>query len=233
MSVSVEINAAPELAREQAQEHAPIASGAPEWEEKVSVVTSSFAAVATAWAAFQAATWSSKQTFLLAHAFRQRALSTEARLEGDQQVHIDADLFIAWGSAYAEDKITLAQVLYDRFPPRLKVATDAWLATKPLTTKNAAPHPFAMPQYQLEAHQRALALGREADGAIERGRDANLTADTYVFGTVFLALIILLASLSTRLRYSVPRRAMLYVSGGGLVAALVWLALRPVAWPGD
>lgn len=229
--MSVEINAAPELARERARERAT--SGAPEYQEKISVATSSVAAVGTAWAAFQAATWSSKQTFLLAYAFRQRALSTEARLEGDQQLHVDADLFVAWASAYSEHNATLAQFLYDRFPQRLKVATDAWLATKPLASKDAAPHPLSMPQYQLEAHERAAALGKEADDAVNRGHDANLTADTYVFGTVFLAMVILLASLSTRLRYSVPRRAMLSLSGGGLLAAIVWLALRPIAWPGD
>lgn len=234
--MSLEVAAA---ASERAREHALEAGSPPHTaddrgrEENLSVATSSFAAVATAWAAFQVATWSSRQTFLIAHGIRQRALSTEARLEGDQQLHLDADLFVAWARAETEHNAALSQFLHDRFPPRLKAATDAWLATKPLVTKDAPPAPFYMPAYQLEAHQRAIVLGKEADDDIDRGRAANHRSDTYVFVTVFLAMIILLSSLSLRMRNRGPRRALLLVSGIGLLGVLAWLSLQPTAWFGE
>ncbi len=224
-------DAAAELAHERAQAH-PRPPGVSETEENLSIATSSLAALATAWAAFQAEIWSSDQTFMLARASRQRALSTVARLEGDQQVHLDTNLFVAWAGAYSEHNATLERFLYDRFPPRLQVATDAWLATKPLVSKDAPPHPFAMPEYEIAAHERAAALALEADDTVQSAEAANLTGDIYVFATVFLALVILLASLSTRPRHAGPRRTMLMLSAAALAGGLAWLATRPVSWPG-
>jgi hypothetical protein len=201
-------------------------------EETLSVAATSLAAVATAWSAFQAATWSGRQTFALLHATKLRQLSSEARLEGDQQQHLDASLFVTWAGAYAHHDERFAQFLYDRFPPRLKTATDAWLATKPLESKDAPPHPLLMQEYRLEAHQRAATLAREADDAIEGGHHANVESDTYVLGTVVFATIILLASLGARLRRPHARRVMLVVSLLALLLATGWLAFRPVAWIG-
>lgn len=203
-----------------------------EREETLSLATSSLAAVGTAWAAFQAATWSGRQTFALTDATKLRQLSSEAQLQGDQQETLDVNLFVAYVGAYAKQDDTFAQFLYERFPPRLRHATDAWLATRPRTSPDAPPHPFAMPDYQVEAHQRARALGKQADDAIEHGRAANLVADTYVLYTVILATIILLASLGARLRRRSTRRVMLVLSAVALLATLAWLATRPVAGPG-
>ena len=201
-------------------------------EETLSLATSSVAAVGTAWAAFQAATWSGRQTFALTDATKLRQLSSEAQLQGDQQETLDVSLFVAWAGAYAKHDEVFAQFLYDRFPPRLKHATDAWIATHPRTSPNAPPHPFAMSEYRVEAHERAQALGKQADDAIEQGRAANRTSDTYVLYTVVLATIILLASLGVRMRQRNTRRVMLVLSAVALLAVLAWLATRPVAGPG-
>ena len=203
-----------------------------EREETISVLMTSVAAVATAWSAFQAATWSGRQTFALTRATKLRQLSSEARLEGDQQLHFDATAFLAFARDYAHGEQTFSQFLYDRFPPRLRRAMDAWLATSPLTSRDAPPHPFAMAEYRLEMHERASALGVEADDAIVAGAQANRTSDSYVLATVAFATIISLASLGTRVRRRSPRRAMLVVSAVALVGALAWLASRPIAWLG-
>ncbi len=201
-------------------------------EETLSVAVTSLAAVATAWSAFEAATWSGRQTFALAHATKLRQLASEARLEGDQQQHLDAGLFVAYAKAYGEHDTRFAQFLYDRFPPRLKKAMDAWLATKPLESKDAPPHPLVMPEYRVEAHERAATLGQQADDAIDEGRIANKRSDTYVLGTVLFATIILLASLGARLRRRHARRAMLVIGCVALLGALGWLATQPLAWIG-
>jgi hypothetical protein len=203
-----------------------------EREETLSVVMTSMAAVATAWSAFEAAIWSGRQTFALADATKLRQLSSEARLEGDQQQAFDASMFIAYAGAYADGNEMFSQFLYQRFPPRLKTATDAWLATKPLESKDAPPHPLMMAEYKIEAHERALVLGKEADDALVVGGRANRTSDIYVLGTVLLATIILLASLGARLRGRNARRWMFVLSGLALLVAIAWLAARPVAWVG-
>lgn len=109
---------------------------------------------------------------------------------------------------------------------------DAWLATKPLESKDAPPHPLVMPEYRVEAHERAATLGQQADDAIDEGRIANKRSDTYVLGTVLFATIILLASLGARLRRRHARRAMLVFGCVALLGALAWLATQPLAWIG-
>jgi hypothetical protein len=203
-----------------------------EREETLSVVTTSLAAAATAWAAFQSTIWSGRQTFALARAEKLRTLSTEARLEGDQQLHIDVDLFIAYADAYASHDEALSKFLYDRFPPRMKKATDAWLALRAKSPEEAPLHPFAMKEYVLEAHARARALGSQADDEVAAASHANVTSDTYVLGTVILALVILLSSLGLRLRRRPPRRVMLVLSAAALIVMIAWLAMRPMGWVG-
>jgi len=200
--------------------------------ETLSVVTTSLAAVLTAWSAFQAATWSGRQTFALALAEKKRQLSAQARLEGDQQRHLDANLFVAWSSAHVEHHDELATFLYGRFPPRLKKAMDVWLSTHPFESQDAPAHPFVMKEYELDAHERAESLGKEADAAVEKAETANLHSDTYVLGTVVFATIILLASLGPRLRRPRSQRLMLVVSGMVLLLAIAWLSELPIAWLG-
>jgi hypothetical protein len=203
-----------------------------ELEESVSVAMSALAGVATAWSAFQAATWNGRQTFALAAANKARQLSSQLRIEGDQQQHLDANLFVSYASAYAIGNEALTRFLYERFPQRLKKAMDAWLAKEPLKSHDAPATPFVMPEYQIEAHQRALALATEGDDLTARAGTANRISDTFVLGTVVFATIVLLASLAPRLHRRRPRRAMLVLSGVALSIALAWLLSRPVAWVG-
>src|SRR5262245_20150523 len=114
-------------------------------EEMASLAITSAAAVVTAWAAFQAKTWSSEQTFALARAAAFRQQATRAQLEGYQLVHVDADLFVAYSTALVQKQEDLAAFLRARFPPRLEKATEAWLATDPFHSASAPSHPLAMP----------------------------------------------------------------------------------------
>ncbi len=199
-------------------------------EENLSLTITSLAAVATAWSAFQASTWSGVQTFALASSARSRELSTQAHLEGDQQAHMDADLFIAYAEARVEHREAFASFLYDRFPPRLRVATAAWLETHPFESAGAPAHPLAMPEYRVEATERGVASQTESDQALAQAAAANHKADLYVLTTVVLATVITVSSLGSRLTRRSGRRASLILCGMVLVAVVVWLALRPVAW---
>jgi hypothetical protein len=68
-------------------------------EETLSLAITSVAAVTTAWAAFQASTWSGVQLFALANSARSRALSAQAHLESEQQSNLDAALFVSYAGA--------------------------------------------------------------------------------------------------------------------------------------
>ncbi len=197
-------------------------------EQTFSLEITSLAAVATAWSAFQASTWSGVQTFALADSARLRQQSTEARLEGDQQMHLDADLFVAYAGALVEHREDFATFLRDRFPPRLKVATAAWLDKHPLESPSAPPHPLAMPEYRVEATERAAAVQKQADVASAQAATANHNGDLYVLTTVLLALVITVSSLGAAL--PTQRRTTLLICAVILLGVIVSLALRPIAW---
>jgi hypothetical protein len=201
-----------------------------EREETTSIVATSVAAVATAWTAFQASVWSGMQTFSLAESNKTRQFSIEARLEGDDLRQLDTSLFVTYAGAYANGNQAFAQFLLDRFPPRLRKATDAWLATHPLTSREAPPYPMAMPEYNVDAYQRAADLAEQAERALARSQVAHHIADVYVLGTVVFATNVLLASLGLRLVGRKPRRVMIVFSLATLVVALGWLATRPIGW---
>jgi hypothetical protein len=167
-------------------------------EDGLSLTITSLAAVVTAWSAFQASTWSGVQMFALANAARLRDLSTQLRLEGDQQLHVDVDLFIAYAGALVDHRDAFAAFLRDRFPPRLRVATDAWLDTHPLESTSAPAHPLAMPEYRIEATERASAAQKASDDASDQAARANHAGDLYVLATVLLATIITVSSLGSR-----------------------------------
>jgi hypothetical protein len=57
----------------------------------------------------------------------------------------------------------LSDFLYGRFPPALKTATDAWLATRPLQNPEAPSSPFVMPDYQVSERAEADRWQTEAD----------------------------------------------------------------------
>ena len=190
------------------------------------------AAVATAWSAFQAATWNGRQTFALARAAKDREHSTQARAQGDQQSTLDVALFVAWAKAYQHHDDVFATFLYDRFPPRLKKATDAWLATAPFGSSDGPAHPFALPEYQTEAHARADALATQADDEVAAGVAANRQSDTYVLATVIFATVILLATIGLRLQRRSTRRTLLILTALTLFVSTAWVAARPVAWVG-
>ena len=203
-----------------------------EREETTSIVATSAAAVATAWTAFQASVWSGALTFSLAESNKARQFSIETRLEGDDLRQLDTSLFVTYAGASANGNQAFAQFLIDRFPPRLRKATDAWLATHPLTSRDAPPYPMAMPEYKVDAYQRAADLAEQADRALARSQVAHHISDVYVLGTVVFATNVLLASLGLRLHGRKPRRVMLVFSLATLVVALGWLATRPIGWTG-
>lgn len=205
---------------------------ASENEELVSIALTSLAAAATAWSAFQASTWSGAQAFALNRALRFHQLASEARVASAQLRSFDASLFVTYAGAYAEHREPFATFLYGRFPPRLKKATDAWLATHPRESASAPPHPFAMPEYQVEEDSRAREADETADAAMAEGAQANRTADLYVLTTVLLSTIILVSAIGARLRRRHLRRIMFTLSLAALLGVLVWLALRPYAPPG-
>ena len=89
------------------------------------------AAVATAWAAYQAATWRGEQAKAQSASIAARVESTRAASGANELRQIDVALFTQWVDAYARDETELTDFYRRRFRPEFRPAFEAWVATRP------------------------------------------------------------------------------------------------------
>lgn len=197
--------------------------------ELVTTILLAVAAVATAWASYQAARWHGEQAASFARANAARIESTRASDLANRQVLIDVTTFSQWADAYARDETELAGFYRERFRDEFKPAVDAWIATRPLESPSAPQTPFAMPQYRLAASDEAQRLEEEAARQSAEATEDIDRAETYVLCVVLFAVALFFAGMSTRLRAGTARTAVLVLGCAIFLGAVVWLATFPVS----
>lgn len=166
------------------------------WVEFFSAVVLALATVATAWCAYQSTLWGGDETKYRAAANSATIKASQASSAALQQASFHASLFVQWATAYSEQNDMLADFLYQRFPPALKGATDAWIATQPLQNPDAPSSPFAMPEYQLVEREEAARWEAEAGALLAQAETADATSDHYVLLTVVFASVLFFAGIA-------------------------------------
>jgi hypothetical protein len=197
--------------------------------EIVATLLLALAAVATAWSSYQASRWNGEQAKAFSRGNAARIESTRASSLATAQKQVDVATFMQWVNAYALDQKRLANFYYRRFRAEFKPAVNAWIATKPVRNSDAPLTPFAMPQYQLAASQHADRLEAKAEAWSAKGRTNVQRATDYVLGVVLFAASLFFAGMSTKLRTSRLRIAVLSMGVAIFVGAAVWLATRPTS----
>ena len=182
------------------------------WQEFLSAAILALAVIGTAWCGYQAARWRGKQaeSFIEALAAQQNSIQQANKAVLVQSLHVN--LFVEWASAVSQDNQQLADFLFERFPPELKRATDAWLTLDPETNPNAPPSPFAMPEYILEQSEESEKLSIMADKFFKQATQANLTSDNYVLLTVIFASVLFFGGISGKFRTRVIDLTMLILA---------------------
>lgn len=213
--------------------------------ELVATVVLALAVIATAWSGFQSAKWSGTQAILFSEASAARTESTRASTAAGQLAQIDVGMFNAWLAAldedvrsgaveigpdipYLPDPDTLSGFLFDRFRGEFAVAARAWLDTGPLVETTAPASPFEMPEYTLEANERADALLTEAEEKAGAARRANQNSDNYVLTGVLFAMVLFFAGTSSKLHLRRNRLITMGLAIAGLVVGIVTLLLLPI-----
>jgi hypothetical protein len=148
--------------------------------------------------------------------------------EAVQVTSLYANLFVAWVTAFSEENQELADFLYQRFPPELKTATDAWLATEPRTNPDAPPSPFAMPEFVVAQSTEASRWDAEATAQAELAEQANETSDRYVLLTVLFASVLFFGGISGKFQSRIVDVLMLVLAILVLLVGLVVLFRFPV-----
>ena len=182
------------------------------WIEFLSAAILALAVFATAWCGYQAARWGGIQavSFIEALAAQQNSIKQANQAVLVQSLHVD--LFVEWASAVSQEDQQLANFLFERFPPELKKATEAWLKLEPETNPDAPPSPFAMPEYILEQSEESEKLFIVADEMFVQASRANQTSDNYVLLTVIFASVLFFGGVSGKFQSRVIDLAMLILA---------------------
>ncbi|MBK8048310.1 MAG: hypothetical protein IPK16_15015 [Anaerolineales bacterium] len=198
------------------------------WVEFLAAVVLSLATVATAWAGYQAAMWGGEQT---RHTTAATTANMQAALQtniAQQRGNLQATLFVQWATAMSEENTELADFLYARFPKELRVATDAWIATKPRENPDAPGTPFEMKEFSLPETARAAEFSKQAEDESALADAANDTSDHYILLTVIFASVLFFGGISGKFQSKFIDLAMLVMAGTVFLVALGVLATYPV-----
>lgn len=198
------------------------------WVEFFGALVLSVATVATAWSAYQAALWSGDESKFYFEASAAQIDSARMEDKAFQRVNIQVGLFVDYAAARSEDNEQLVDFLYQRFPPELKLATDAWLATDPLNNPNAPPSPFDMPEYRLPEEDTAEEMHQLSIKKFTDAGNADEHADNYVLLTVIFATVLFFSGIAGKFQWRVIDGAVLGMGVLMLLVGLVQLLQIPM-----
>jgi hypothetical protein len=210
--------------------HAVEARGAERkrWVEITCAVVLALATTASAWCAYQATLWGGVQTFRLAAAAKASRAAMKNSVEGLQFRAFDGTMFIHYMEARLHGHKDVAELLYHRFRPEMKLAVDAWYQTDPLTNPKAPAHPLKMSAYVVAAEIEA---GRQADLENQyaaAAQEANRNADNYVLLTVMFASVLFFGGITGTIDSPWLRKALGILALAFFVGTVIFLATMPI-----
>jgi len=200
-------------------------------ERNLEIVAALLLAVTTiciAWSGYQAAKWSGVQAREYTQASTDRAFANRAQTQGSQARLQDLLNFNRWLEASVEGNAPLAALYERRFRDEFRPAFEAWRAQgDPLVDDIPIATPLRMPEYQLASEARADELELEADEHFEAGKQSTENADSYVFATVFFAVVLFFSGVSLRFEWWRLRVGMV----AGATVFLVWGIIQVASLP--
>jgi hypothetical protein len=195
--------------------------------ETFATILLAVAAVATAWASYQAAQWRGEQASHSSKSTAARIQASSASTHAGQLATIDVAMFTQWIDATEAGKAQLADFYRARFREEFTPAFDAWLATKPLTNADAPPTPFAMPEYQLSDNKEAERLNSVAQAESAAASIAIDRSDNYMLAVVLFAVSLFFAGISTKLQSLRNREILLALGGLLFLGTFIWVVTIP------
>ena len=190
------------------------------------------AAVATAWASFQASQWSGTQSDNQSASAMARADAGRAASDATAAEIVDSQMWLSWLNATANKQADRAKFYRNRFSPTLARAQDAWIASAPTLPSGAKGIPQGTPMslaiYVVPAQAKADALATSAEHDLATADEAASNSTKYVLLAVLFALVLFFASVATK--FSAPRVqvVLILISLGLLAVATLRMLFLPV-----
>ena len=179
------------------------------WERRQRILDSwtaiilAVAAVATAWATFQASQWSGTQSDAQSASAMARADAGRAASEASGAQVVDSQMWLSWLNAVANKQSERARFYQQRFSPQLAAAQKEWLGSVPsdaqgVPTSVPTGTPMDQPSYVVPAEAEANRLSAFAEDQLVIADDASSVATRFVLHAVLLALVLFFASVATK-----------------------------------
>jgi hypothetical protein len=173
--------------------------------DTVTAVILAVAAVATAWATFQASQWSGAQSDAVAASSTARTESIRYSSAAGQTEQIDTAVWLQWLDAVSSKDTRRAAFLRERFRPTLAAAHKVWVekaVVSPSGTIVDVPPgtPFSEPEYRIPAQAKADALSAEAERDLAEAQERSNTSTKFVTDALVLALVLFFAGIATKFR---------------------------------
>lgn len=186
------------------------------------------ATIGTAWAGYQSSRWGSVQTIKFNEGNAARVQSTSLSTRGGQIAQVDVAMYQQAVDAFAAGKNELVDFYLTRTRDEFKPVFEDWIASA--RDPDAAPTPFALPEYTVSEFNEADALVEEARQAKAVALEANQRSDNYVLAVVVFAAVLFFAGISSRFRNERIRIVMISIATAGFVTNSVWVANFPVTF---
>jgi hypothetical protein len=184
------------------------------WERRQRILDSwtaiilAVAAVATAWASFQASQWSGVQSDAQSASAIARADAGRSATEATADTIIDSQMWLEWVNAVDSGQKARAAFLDNRFSPALKVAHADWLKGVQLDA-NGVPvvvpdgTPLTLESYVVAARVDSDAATSTAESLLSDADRASSNSTRFVLLAVLLALVLFFASIA--MKFSRPK----------------------------
>jgi len=195
--------------------------------ELVVTVLLAWAALVSAWSAYEASRFSGAQGDANNAASALRIESAKAESRAGQLELVDTIAFEQWVTAVSAADAKLAAFREKRFREEFRPAFQAWLALDPLKNPDAPRTPFTLKEYKVAAQERADALAAEAETHTAKGSSESSTGDRYVLAVVLFAAGLFLLGIQTRIGVFRLRLGLVAVAGVLVIGTTVWLITLP------
>jgi hypothetical protein len=190
------------------------------------------AAVATAWATYQSSQWSEVQAQVQYEAASLRTDAARAASDASGDRIVDAELWLNWLSAVANDQLDRAAFFRDRFSPALDLAQREWLAAAPNATPTdptsaARGTPLDLDAYVPGSQVRSDRLASEAEERLVEASEANSNAAAFILAALILSLSLFFGGIATKFTSPKAQVGLLIASIAALTLAIIRMALLP------
>lgn len=195
--------------------------------EMVTAAILSIAALASAYASFQAELWDGEQASHYAIAEQSRTMAAKMETNALQVGTVDAIVFTQWLNAKATDQPVLEEFYRKGFRPAFKAQFDKWQALSNSGMKNPPLTPFEMPDYRTSAFDPAIKGERKADAEFQAGQDANDVGDRYGQSVLVLSISLFLGGIAQTFTHRRARTVLLILAAVVCVVGIGRLMMLP------